>query len=156
MIYFLRMVHEFTGGGEGFVDFEDLDESLVDAILAIANSRKAQGDSDWFVEGKFPEGQVENLENWRSMLNPEFFFTYRRFGRKVPFDPDDVRKPRVGSSTYDEIAPTDAFDKLPLEILKEFTGAFREHLEDESYYFVGDDPVVVFTPMFEKELVKRS
>ena len=155
MIYYLQMSFEHEGGQQEFVDFEDLDESLVDAILDIANRNKDRGASDWFVEGKFPKGEVDNLGDWRRVLDPEFFFTFRRFGRKVPFDPDDVRKVRLGGK-YQEIEPTDAFDKLPLEILKEFAGAFREYLEDDELTHCDSDPEVIFTPLFEKEVEARK
>lgn len=155
MIAFVHMAYEFEGTAFEFIDFGDLSDEVVNAIIEIRNRYQARGDSPWEIEGRFPEGEAKYLSPWESFLNPEHFFTYTRHGRRVPAQEGDSRKTTREGSAFKNLEPTDAFDRLPLEVLEKLAVGFREHLEDESYYFVGDDEIVVFTPLFEQEVERR-
>jgi hypothetical protein len=157
MIAFLYMAYEFEGDSWCFIDFEDLSEDVVDAIVEIRNRYKNEGDSDWGIEARFPEGDVDDLTQWVRFLEPENFFTYTKRGRPVPHEPGASRKSQrvPGDPKHQNIEPTDAFDKIPLPLLEKFAVAFREYLEDDSYHFIDEDEIVVFTPLFEKEVERR-
>jgi hypothetical protein len=155
MILYVTMSYEYEGGNASFVDFGDLPEETVQTILSIANFHKEEGSTNWEIEGRFPSGEVSYLSDWQGFLNPEYFFTYTRYGRKKPDVPGASRRTDSSKPRYGDIEPTDAFDRLPIEILEEYAKAFRAYLDDDEYTHLDDDSEVVFTPLFEKEVAAR-
>jgi len=155
MIAFVHMYYEFEGQQLWFIDFEDFEDEMVEAILEIRNRYRGD-DGPWSIEGRFSEGEADGLSHWSSFLAPEHFFTYLRWGCRVPRQEGDSRKIVRTDTKYMDIEPTDAFDILPLEILKRFAETFRADLENDEYEHLEDSSTTVFTPLFEQEVEKRS
>ena len=155
MIVYVTMSYEYEGGQACFIDFEDLSDEEINTILSIASFHKGRGDSDWDIEATFPEGNVHDLGHWLGLLEPQYFFTYLFYGRKRPDLPGTPMKMDMDFPRCSEIAPTDAFDRLPFELLERFTVSFREYLESDECERLENDFEVIFTPLFEKEVEAR-
>lgn len=142
MIAFVHMAYEYEGERWSFVDFEDLSQEHVDVLLECANRHRGE-DGPWSIDATFPAAN-QTHQTWDRWMDVEDFFEYRR-GYPT----------RGDAGRYVDIRPSDAFDRLPVEMLTRLASAFRAYLDDPTLYHLEEDLVTVFTPLFEKEVETR-
>ena len=115
MIAFVHMLYQFEGETWSFVDFEDLSQEHINVLLECASRHRGE-DNPWTIENTFPAAYGGH-PTWDQWLSVKGFFEYRR-GYKTKGD----------DSRYMEIRPSDAFDRLPIEMLVRLAATFRAYL----------------------------
>jgi hypothetical protein len=137
------MEYEYDCGQYDFVDFEDLSDEIIQVLLDCKNQHRYKSDSLWTIEAKFPAA-FQAHSPWWNFLRVEDFFTYTK-GKHSKQQPK-----------YMDIQATETFKRLPLDLLQKLAAHFRQELDSEEYEYLDDNPEVIFTPLFEKEVATHT